>query len=60
MPTYKPKNKAEIAAMPDARLFNAHWWRAIARHDDKRTWDLLHEEIERRRKLIFKTPTDRI
>jgi hypothetical protein len=34
MPRYKPKTQAEIEAMTDQRLFNAHWWKAIIRHDD--------------------------
>lgn len=53
MGRYKPKSEAEIASMPDKRLFNYRWWGAIIRHDDMKTWDALHAEIARRRKLIF-------
>jgi hypothetical protein len=55
MPRYKSKTKVEIEAMTDQRLFNAHWWKAIIRHDDMVTWKLMQDELERRRVQIFGT-----
>ena len=50
MTEYKPKTKEEIEAMSDKRLLSANWWRAMIRHGDKATFDLVCKEVERRQR----------